>query len=75
MTNQTYTGPASAWKTIWETIALDSESAAFDPELRSQIVTARQAIEGGEWGGIVFRLDYGPFADVVAHVDNFLFGS
>ena len=40
-----YTGPAEAWATIWETIDADTQSKAFDPELREEIVQAEAAIE------------------------------
>lgn len=40
--------PDWAWETIMETLALDSRSKAFDPQLRASIAAAYEAIECAE---------------------------
>ena len=40
--------PEWAWDIIMETLALDSRSRAFDPELRASIATAYKAVECAE---------------------------
>jgi hypothetical protein len=38
--NRTFTGPQEAWDLIWETVEIDSQSAAFDPALRERLAKA-----------------------------------
>lgn len=42
---ETYFGPCWAWQTIFETLARDVQSSAFDPELRREIEIAIDALE------------------------------
>lgn len=37
--------PEDAWDVIWETLMLDSESSAFDSDLRSQIKDALDRVQ------------------------------